>query len=184
MFQFFQSRLRLEISIHSVSYHQRRRGEKIISSVCIAGANVEKHHTDLDESRRLCVYSASSPRASHIRDGASLPPACRFTFPLYFISPTPTFHSLTDCRTPFNHFIHLCLQAGGAVTVNKNWKSLAAAHSLSLSVEPEMGECYDWLMVSQAVVVQGELNTASAFQGVNLRVSHSVCSDVHAGDNV
>ncbi len=55
---------------------------------------------------------------------------------------------------------------------------------LSLSVEPEMGECYDWLMVFQAVVVQGELNTASAFQGVNLRVSHSVCSDVHAQDNV
>lgn len=152
--------------------------------MCGTGTDVEKHHTDLDESGRLCVYSASSPRASHIRDGASLPPAFRFTFPLYFISPTPTFHSLTDCRTPFNHFIHLCLQAGGAVTVNKNWKSLAAEHSLSLSVESEMGECYDWLMVSQAVVVQGELNTASAFQGVNLQVSHSVCSDVHAGDNV
>lgn len=80
-------------------------------------------------------------------------------------------------------FICAC-RRGEAVTVNKNWKSLAAAHSLSLSVEPEMGKCYDWLMVSQAVVVQGELNTASAFQGVNLRVSHSVCSDVHAGDNV
>lgn len=80
-------------------------------------------------------------------------------------------------------FICAC-RRGGSVTVNKNWKSLAAARALSLSVEPEMGECYDWLMVFQAVVVQGELNTASAFQGVNLRVSHSVCSDVHARDNV
>lgn len=77
------------------------------------------------------------------------------------------------------------MPAGGgkplqSIKTEKAWQR----HALSLSVEPEMGECYDWLMVSQAVVVQGELNTASAFQGVNLRVSHSVCSDVHAGDNV
>lgn len=67
-----------------------------------------------------------------------------------------------------------------SIKTEKAWQWSA----LSLSVEPEMDECYDWLMVSQAVVVRGELNTASAFQGVNLQVSHSVCSDVHAGDNV
>ena len=49
-----------------------------------------------------------------------------FLFDLDFILPTQTFHFLTYWGTLFNSFIHLCLQAGTDVTVNKNGRALPA----------------------------------------------------------
>lgn len=54
----------------------------------------------------------------------NIPPPLLFY--LDFILPTQTFHFLTDWGTLFNSFIHLCLQAGTDVTVNKNGRALQA----------------------------------------------------------
>lgn len=82
-----------------------------------------------------------------------------FLFYLDFILPIQTFHFLTDWGTLFNSFIHLCLQAGTNVTVNKNGRALQAPLSPPYpfvckvaAVNLIEGECCDYLMVSQAAV--------------------------------
>ena len=70
------------------------------------------------------IYSARSKLALSGLTHRKLPPP--FLFYLDFILPTQTFHFLTDWGTLFNSFIHLCLQAGTDVTVNKNGRALQA----------------------------------------------------------
>lgn len=74
----------------------------------------------------LCspIYSMSTEWALSGLTHRNTPPP--FLFYLDFIWPTQTFHFLTDCGSPFNSFIHLCLQAGTDVTLNKNGGALPA----------------------------------------------------------
>lgn len=102
------------------------------------------------------IYSARSEWALSGRTHRDIPPPSLFY--LDFILPTQTFHFLTDWGTLFNSFIHLCLQAGTDVTVNKNGRALQAP-LLPLpfvckvaAVNLIEGECCDYLMVSQAAM--------------------------------
>lgn len=113
---------------------------------------------------------------------------------LYFIHFSFSFSD--RLRDPFDCFIHLDLWVQTTVTVNigkignaQQWHPSPSLFlfffplSFCFSPSPRIIivlECWDCLMVSPFM---RELNSASAFRGVNLAVSRSVCSDVCVGDN-
>lgn len=85
---------------------------------------------------------------------------------------------------PFDCFIHLNLWVQTAVTVNIGKIGNAQQWRLFLSLSLSMDHTSAGMLGSlNGFAIVRELNSASAFRGVNLAVSRSVCSDVCVGDN-
>lgn len=157
----------------------------------------EKQKTEgyLSTSRQFLFSFPRSSPVSVIGADASPPQSLPFSISLllYFIH---FIFSFSDrLHDPFDCFIHLDLWVQTAVTVNIGKIGNAQRWHLSLFVSLSLfllsfsfflsmdHNCAGMLGLLNGFAVVRELNSASAFRGVNLAVSRSVCSDVCVGDN-